>query len=367
MEQPSQSRPDLGFCQGRAPYQGNFSVASASVRGFVELPPVARLHTFAAAVSNLVSDAAASSVVSALAAAGVPSILLRGPAVARWLYEEESGRPYADVDLLVPAERFPQARPVLRAAGFTESQLERRFARDRPAHAETWARQADGASVDLHRTAIGIGASPALVWETIISGAEAMTLGGTQVDVPGVGARALFVALHAAQHGAGWGHPLEDLSRALERVPPETWTQAASLAERLEATPAFAAGLRLLPAGESLAITLGLPSGQLPDRTLGGSESFHLAQGIAWLRETPGLSRKTVFFARKLAPPPATMRLRSPLARRGRLGLGAAYLWRVARLSWRGSRIMPSWIRSRRAGRDELPAGVEAHDRDELP
>jgi hypothetical protein len=315
----------------------------------VEPSAPARSDPLAVAASNLVLDAATARLVRALGAEGVPSVLLRGPALARWLYDDEMSRPYADVDLLVPDDHFLEAQRVLFGLDFTESVLEARFERGRPAHAETWSRRADGVGVDLHRTLIGIRASPAIFWATIASGAERMTVGGEAVSVPSTAARALLVALHAAQHGPGWDRPREDLSRALQRLPPDMWRQAAVLAEQLEATAAFAAGLRLLPTGESLAAILGLPIGHGVDRDLAGSESFHVAQGIKWMLETPGLARKGAFIAHKVAPPPATMRLRSSLARRGRVGLGVAYAWRFIRLSWYGMAILPGLIRSRRS------------------
>jgi hypothetical protein len=321
--------------------------------------------------SNLLVDAATARVVRALKSEGVPSVLLRGPALARWLYDEEDRRPYADVDLLVPDDRLPDAQNVLAGLDFLESPLEARFAHARPAHAQTWIRSVDGVSVDLHRTLIGIGASPALFWRTISAEAGPMTVGREDVSVPSPAARALFVALHASQHGPGFGQGLEDLSRALERVPPATWGQASVLAEELEALPAFGAGIRLIPAGESLATALGLSSGQRIDRELAGSEVFHVAQCIKWMLEQPGLSRKAAFLARKLVPPPATMRLRSSLARHGRLALAVAYIWRALRLSWHALRLVAGSVRLMRAAQTEnvrqAPTGAERHDRDKRP
>jgi hypothetical protein len=337
----------------------------------VEPSASARSDRLIAAASNLLVDAATARVVRALRSEGVPSVLLRGPALARWLYDEEDRRPYADVDLLVPDDRLPDAQGVLAGLDFLESPLEATFARARPAHAETWIRSVDGVSVDLHRTLIGIGASAAFFWKTISAEAEPMTVGREEVSVPSPAARALFVALHASQHGPGFAQSLEDLSRALERVPQATWVQATVLAGELDAIPAFGAGIRLIPAGESLATALGLPIGQRIDRELAGSEVFHVAQGIKWMLETPGLLRKVTFLARKVVPPPATMRLRSSLARRGILGLAAAYVWRAVRLSWYALRMVPDWVRFRQARRSgnlgQTATSIEDHDRDELP
>jgi hypothetical protein len=53
----------------------------------------------------LARDVATAEVVEALRAAGVRSIVLKGPSIARWLYADGQPRPYGDTDLLVsPAD-----------------------------------------------------------------------------------------------------------------------------------------------------------------------------------------------------------------------------------------------------------------------
>ena len=66
-------------------------------------------------------DRATGEVVTALRAHGIRSILLKGPSAARWLYDNESERPYVDCDLLVAPMEMTQcrgrARHVLDSAG----------------------------------------------------------------------------------------------------------------------------------------------------------------------------------------------------------------------------------------------------------
>ena len=57
----------------------------------------------AAATRRASLDAALGSVTRALADAEVPCLLLKGAAVAGWLYESGEDRPYDDLDLLVGA------------------------------------------------------------------------------------------------------------------------------------------------------------------------------------------------------------------------------------------------------------------------
>ncbi|MGH9198578.1 MAG: nucleotidyltransferase family protein, partial [Acidimicrobiia bacterium] len=46
------------------------------------------------ALNNLRADGAAGSAISALREAGIRSILLKGPSIVSWLYEDPAGRPY---------------------------------------------------------------------------------------------------------------------------------------------------------------------------------------------------------------------------------------------------------------------------------
>ena len=77
----------------------------------------------------------------ALDVAGVPSLLLKGPALARLLYTAEEHRGYSDIDLLVPPDRLDHARTVFEGLGYTRPGEE--FGIDDVAgiqHAELWAR-----------------------------------------------------------------------------------------------------------------------------------------------------------------------------------------------------------------------------------
>src|SRR5438270_41821 len=62
-------------------------------------------------------DAVTAEVVTALDGAGVDCLLLKGPSIAGWLYEE-GARTYSDTDLLVAPDRLPAARATLAELGF---------------------------------------------------------------------------------------------------------------------------------------------------------------------------------------------------------------------------------------------------------
>ena len=74
------------------------------------------------------------------------------------------------------------------------------------------------------------------------------------------------------------------------------------------------------------------------------------SRGFYFLARERGATAKTTFVLLKLAPPPAFMRLRYPLARRGPVGLGLAYLYRPF---WLLRWFLPglrSWRDARRPG-----------------
>src|SRR4051794_16150604 len=71
-----------------------------------------------AAARTLALDAVAGELASQFEQAGIRSILLKGPAMARWLYEDESVRAYVDIDLLVSPADLGAATKLLADDGF---------------------------------------------------------------------------------------------------------------------------------------------------------------------------------------------------------------------------------------------------------
>jgi hypothetical protein len=208
-------------------------------------------------------EAAALEALAAFLARGVRSLLLKGPALARVLYTADEGRRYSDVDLLVADEDQAEARRILADLGYRNA--EERTGIDDVAgimYSETWVRPAvDDESwlhIDLHWRLAGSEAPPGVTWNALAARHTWIDLAGGRAPVPSLGGLAMHVALHAAQHARD--KPMTDLALGLERWPPETWQEAADLARELEATEAFAAGLRLLPAGTTMARELDLPA-----------------------------------------------------------------------------------------------------------
>lgn len=274
---------------------------------------------------------------------GIDLVLLKGPVIARWLYDDGTVRSYSDCDLLVAPDHVSAAQAVLGERGFEDAKSPMAHPR---LDSHEWKRAEH--HVDLHSTLIGIRASPRTVWDTLWPTAETERVGGVDVQVLSVPARALHVALHAAQHGRDESKPLEDLRRALELVPEQTWFEVAALAERLQASEAFATGLRLLPPGAALASRLGLASKASTDATL-RLEPVPLALAFEHLASTPGCKARLQVVLRELFPTVAFMRWWSPLARRGQPGLIAAYCWRPLWLLAHAGPGLVAWRRARRA------------------
>ena len=268
---------------------------------------------------------------------GIPSLLLKGPALVSRLYGDGTSRPYVDSDLLVERRHFTDAESVLSALGFERFFENERSAPDWAHHSHDWARPGTGLGVELHWTLMHYGVCPERLWSAFMHGSQLLCVGGVLVDVPGDTQLAMHTAVHVAEHGAA-GTPAEDLLRAIDRFPVTTWVAARELSRELDAASAFAAGLRMLDSGRELAARLGLAPG--------GVAAFALDR----LSGTQGWRAKARVAFRIAVPEPIYMRsFNRPLARRGKLGLAAAYAWRPVDLV---IRTPPALLARRSARRD---------------
>jgi hypothetical protein len=303
-----------------------------------------------ATVRSLEVDHVTAELVDALRAEGAECVLLKGPVLASWLYADGSARPYVDTDLLVSPHGFQVAQRTLAKLGFSTYVDDSDTPGWRQA-AHHWTRAVDGANVDLHRTLIGVGVADGELWAVLSADTEAMPLQGREVQTLSPPARALHLALHAAQHGSRSGKHLEDLERGLELIEPGVWISACALADRLSATGAFAAGLRLSQAGARLADELALPHDRSIETALLAGRPVAGALGWHYLASARGLDARLRIVARKTIPTKRFIRAWSPMARRGPVGLAAAYLVRPV---WILGRALPgfwAWQKARRSSR----------------
>jgi hypothetical protein len=289
----------------------------------------------AVAGANLRIDLVALEVVDAFEAAGVASILLKGPALARLLYQSSAERPYVDVDLLVKPDDWNRACEVLSALDFASRNPAPGIPLDRAPYGREWRRGRDGANVDLHEGLAETTADRAEAWTYLWSHREQLILRGHPVWVLDVPCRAMLIALHAAHHRGAVAKTLEDLRRAVAALPEDVWHEAAVRATHLGCEIPFAAGLRFVPEGETMATRLGLAddpwlAGILFDSP-GDEPSLAVALGFQRLDEIKGWRAKGAYTFRKLFPPPRYMDGWID-AHPGRGGIAIAYLRRLARM-----------------------------------
>jgi hypothetical protein len=305
-----------------------------------------RLGTLNAAAVNLANDAATAEIVKALNRSGIRAVVLKGPALKRWLYAPGVPRPSMDVDLLVRWSDLDVIGAALNGLGWRYLGIDA-VGRDRP-HCHVWERRDTGMLLELHRSIAGVGVPGDRAWEILSENTEAIRIDGVPAEALAVPVRAMHVALHAAQHGPGLGRTLDDLELALEKLPERVWQEAARVAIRLQALPAFAAGLALADSGRELLARLEL-SPEIPaEIAVRADGAPPAAEGMAWLLGRPGLLAKARFVLRHLVPPVGYMRVWSSLARRNNLGLAIAYLWRPLWLLGRLRPALAAWTRARR-------------------
>ena len=297
---------------------------------------------------NLRVDHMTAEVLRAFDGQGIQSVLLKGPSMVRWLYPNRPRR-YEDCDLLVSPATMRDAERVLHGLGFTPTLEQRRMPTWWREHAIEWKHPERCAAVDLHHTLKGAGVDDLRLWQVLHAETETMTVGGFAASVLSLPGRALVLALHAREKDLS----KQDLARALERAGEETWKKAAELAERLEATAGFSAGLRLVPRGRALATRLELPSTDSVGAALHATHAPSESLTVDRIMRATGLLERVAIVRYKLLPPPTFMRHWSPQARRGRIGLLAAY---VRRLVW-VARGMPRAVRAWHQARREVQGG----------
>lgn len=313
-----------------------------------------RLSTVA---KTLTVDAVTAELVEALKRAGIRTIVLKGPSVARWLYPE-GGRTYEDTDLLLDPSSVPEAERVLKELGFEalgggDLPEPEAVPHDRPEHSRDWRRARDGAIAELHFTLDGAGVEPDRVWEVLSKDADRMTLHGTDVETEILSepARAMHLSLHVLQHGHRGPKALSDLRAGLVQIPAETWRNAMEVARQIGAPDAFAGGLSFVAEGRALAERLGLPpptDAEISLRVSTSGPQADLALAFEWLSRLPDLRSKLAYLGAKVFPRPAYLRSRAPLARRGPVGLVGAYILRVVWIVSHAPAGFAAWRRARR-------------------
>jgi hypothetical protein len=301
-----------------------------------------------AARCNARVDAATARVLSALAADGVRAILLKGPALARWLYADGTPRPYVDADLLVDPRRVIDAERCLGRLGFAKVCGPEDMPGWYPPESE-WTGSGEGEVIDLHWGLGGAGASDDVVWAALSVNTERLVVAGVEVQALGRPALALHVALHAAKH-ATLPKPRVDLARALHAADRGTWEAAAALAWRLGAQDMFVAGLRLEPAGARLAAWLGMTGNASATSILMATSAAPGALALEAFA-TATLRTRVWLALRTLIPTRRWMIMHTARGGRGGAWLAASYAWHPIAVTLRAGPAWRAWRRARAASR----------------
>ena len=287
------------------------------------------------AARSLGCDRVCAEVVGAMQDVGIPTILLKGASIARWLYPS-GGRTYVDTDLLVPAYEFSRAEAVLRSLGFTEL-LERFHPFElgaEPAVETAFTRRAElglgpGGTVDLHRNLPSLPVPDEFLWETFSADTETFPIGDVELRVLGRTALALHVVAHAVQHRFQH-HTDEDLRRALAVMSVDDWRPVADLAARLGIAEMLGLGLRHHAVGAEIADGLALPCLSPTDSRIWMLSAPRGSASLAELWAAPTLRATVQRIRWTLIPSPAKIRYvsRLPDAHGYTLLLGYARWWR---------------------------------------
>ena len=301
----------------------------------------------------------------AFARRDVDGLLLKGAALARLLYDTPEQRRYADVDVLVAPDKLPAARAALVELGYQNASAH--VAVDDIGgvlHGESWLATPAGARypvvLDLHLRLAGANAPPERAWEALKARSAPIEVGGIPVPSLNHAGLAMHLATHVAQHGSGYAKGRRELAWALDRWRLDVWRDAAGLADEIDATEAFAAGLRLSEAGAELAEILELPpTGRLDwelrqhDRPRG---RFHMQA----LGQAPDIRSRAHVLRRALFPDRRWIVREYPWARGRPARVSAAYLFHIAR--------SPAWaLRALRFRRLQERAGGSGATRDQGP
>ncbi len=300
-----------------------------------------------AVARSLLLDREAASVVDHLQKAGVPTILLKGAAIATWLYDDGTPRPYLDIDILISPSKLEAALDALAQLGYKRVVEGAHAVEVGPKEIELIGPA--NVAVDLHHGLLGASAPSELCWAVLARRTVPLRLAGV-ADVPvlDVPARAMHLALHAAQNGPIDVKAIADLERGLSRIDKSDWREAALVAADIGAEQAFAAGLRLVPDGRQLADELSLTREMTVELALRTRSVTQDALFFERLAMASGLAKKAVLILRKCFPTAGTMRANSALARRGSLGLLFAWMCRPFLLVRRFVPAIVAWKDARR-------------------
>jgi hypothetical protein len=307
--------------------------AALSLRDLEHLVPepvrsaLADAHVGAAARNALLLSEAASAQ-EALEAAGIPSVVLKGPGLLVAHYPDIGARHMGDVDLLVRKASARRADQIIRERGAREKEVVIGYDGKAPEVGRSWDNHlpllftASGAALELHFAQPGeeldgrgfdglLGRSREVEWQ------------GRRLRIPSAADLAAGASIHVFGHHHGeerfLPRALADLAVTVGRGA-ATWEQVRERAFGGEGAAAVASARKLLAEGPPGAVAA-------------------FRRGLAlrvrdWARVIAREARSPVKVARVLFPAPSFMALRYGVPERSLL-LPALYVWRPIRGLWK--------------------------------
>jgi hypothetical protein len=175
---------------------------------------------------------------------GIPTLVLKGPALARLVYRSPDVRSFRDIDLLVRSTDLPSAVAALERRG-----ARRHYPEPRPGYDVRFSKGVSltttgGWEIDLHRSlalgAFGLLIDPSPLWVD----PSAIEIAGRSMPCPGISGLAAHACVHAVL-GEAWP-PLENLrdvaTTLLHPGFDPDWLQRTAAAWQAEAVIAYAIG-----------------------------------------------------------------------------------------------------------------------------
>jgi len=300
----------------------------------------------ASAARLLLMEMAAGEAVRRLGESGIDCILLKGPAIARWLYEESEVRPSRDVDLLVRVADVAPATVALGELGYSCRRVGAAACELSTVELELLG--TNGVCIDLHHGLLGVPDLSEGGWEVLFGRAVGFRLAsGADVRVLDVPARTMHLALHAAQNGPVDEKAVDDLERGLAKLPFAAWQAAATVAQELDALAAFGSGLRLCEAGRRVATELDVSPVTNTELVLRSRSAPQGSLFFERLAEASGGIRKIKLIGRKLWPTSVCLRADSVVPLDRPLSLAGARLKRLASVVRRTPSALSAWRSAR--------------------
>ena len=317
-----------------------------------------RLESFVSKLSHGAAprgtfDPATADLFDAFSAAGVDVLLLKGPALAHFLYSTDETRAYSDLDILVDPAGIDGATDVLAQLGYRNATARLGIVDvDHVVHGDTWLPPTERGNreVDVHRWLPGAEAPEDEAWTALWRSRTTIELSDRPIPVLAREGQALHLATHAAQHGPGYTKGIVELRLAIERWPHDVWESAAALAGETGALRAFAAGLRLAPEGVQVAAELGLPADSEREWEVAHrGERPRGASHVAALGRSRTLGERLELLRRALFPTRRWIEVEYAWAQRGSIQLVAAYAVHLVRTPVWAARAAVYARRARRA------------------